>query len=88
MEAPLCKICGAKHWNREPHAGMMSKPLAAATAKQIIEADARKLAKTVDAMVGPAPKRPPGRPKLHPDRKAYKAKKEAERRAKLKKGKD
>lgn len=32
MDAPLCKICNARHWGREPHALGKAKVLAKAVA--------------------------------------------------------
>lgn len=120
MDAPTCRICGAKHWSSQPHQFAGGKPKAdpdpvtaphkPAKAKPVAAALAvppakkpRKKAPAEKAVVtiahhkvkdlspegikaiaeGLAKKR--GRPKLHPDRKAYKAEKERARRAAAKK---
>lgn len=70
--------------NRPGRAG--STPASSTTAGDMGESEAKPVAGTqappVDTIVS-LPKRV-GRPRIHPDRKAYKAQKERERRAKLK----
>jgi len=53
MEAPLCRICGQRHWAREPHIGLnptkeqIARATPSPTAAKIVETTRRALAATV-----------------------------------------